>query len=234
MRVVAYVCQIQSSVTSILSRFTIHAKMGRIVIILLGVTFLFAGLMETKLRLRSSDVPTAYTLADLESGSNVSNLNGTIDKHYALYDALVFSYRTRDSDEPPKQDERVEDYWYPIVSQKPSDTGEPIQFRVIVRRSKGCKVNELPQGLGEEPQIQGLFLNGFHSLRGKERELLEKSFPHLDFNQILLFQEGRHRGSISRIAAFYIGGALLVFVPIVAWHPRKRKSIQSEQVASNG
>lgn len=208
--------------------------MGRIIIILLGVVFLFAGGMETKLRFKSSDPPTAYSLADLEARSGIANLNGSIDKHYALYDALVFSYRARDGDTPPRKDQHVEAYWYPVVSQYPSAKGEPIQFRVIVKQSNGRRVNELPQGVGEEGQMNGLFLDGFHSLRGEERDLLKKSFPHLDFERVLLFEVGRQRGSLSKIGILFLAGALLVGLPIVAWNPPKqRRNFKSEQASAS-
>jgi hypothetical protein len=91
-------------------------KAFRIFVTLFGVMFIGAGAMEIKLRLRSSDAPTQYSVASLEGGAQVTNLFGVIDSHYAAYPAMVFAYRSRDAEAKPTGNEFVENIWYPIVS----------------------------------------------------------------------------------------------------------------------
>jgi hypothetical protein len=187
-------------------------KFIRILVPFFGVMMIVAGSMELKLRLRSSATPTQYSVASLERGAKVSNLSAVIDSHFACYSAMVYAYRTYDTTARPTGNEYVESIWYPIVSEEHYTNGNP-SFTIIVKEKVGMvKVRDLPTGVQQRASQSGMFLDGFHALRGEERKLLQSAFPNIDFKDVLLFQIGRQRSSIASILGLFGGGVLLLAI----------------------
>lgn len=181
--------------------------MGRILIILSGLAVLWIGISELQLRWESRSEPTEYSLAALEEGAVVSNLNGMLDSHWALFDAMVFTYQTR-RDKPPEENDTVSGYCYPVVSKLPAAPGEKVEFRVVVRDHRARKVRDLPSGVEMQPAVSGLFLRG---VKGKDRELLQAGFPHVDFDKVLLFEVGRKRKTVWDLLFCFLAGPALIY-----------------------
>lgn len=197
--------------------------MARVLLILMGVLLLVAAGMELKLRLESSATPTRYSVADLEAGDSVENLNGILGRHYAIYDALVYAYRAPRGGVEPSPEQYIDSMWYPIIASEPTSEADLAKFRVIAKVSSGYRLNNLPEGIQSIEKAEGLFLDGFHSLNGEERELLQMSFPNKNFDDVLLFHAGRERSSTAKIAGLVLGGLALILMPVFMWEP-KRKS----------
>jgi hypothetical protein len=212
-------------------------KTFRILVSLFGVLLFVAGAMELKLRLRSSSLPTQYSVASLEAGAEVTNLSGVIDSHYAVYPAMVFAYRTSDADSKPTGNEFVENIWYPIVSdQHYTNETADASFRIIVKEKVGMmRVRDLPAGVEHKDSQGGMFLDGFHAFGGEERRLLQSAFPNLDFKRVLLFEIGRQRSSIGSISGLLGGGLLLVILPVAYWIRQgfKRRNASESDGAAN-
>lgn len=194
-------------------------KTLRFLVPLFGVILIVAGAMEFKLRLRSSSLPTQYSVASLEGGAEVTNLFGIIDSHYAVYPAMVIAYRTSDADAKPTGDDFVESIWYPIISDEHyTNRTADSSFRIIVRENVAVmKVRDLPAGVQHKAGRSGMFLDGFHALGGEERRLLQSAFPNVDFKRVLLFEIGRQPSSIASILGLLGGGLLLVILPGSYW-----------------
>jgi hypothetical protein len=205
-------------------------KTLRIAVPIFGVLLIVAGAMELKLHLRSSSLPTQYSIASLEGGAEITNLFGVIDSHYAVYPAMVFAYMTRDTGAKPTGNEPVRNIWYPIVSDERYTNGAAGSppFRIIVKERIGVvKVRDLPTGVQHRGSQSGMFLDGFHALKGKERRLLQSAFPDVDFQRVLLFQIGRQRSGMGSILGLLGGGLLLVILGSY-WIRQSLKRVRTE------
>jgi len=213
-------------------------KAVNVMIPLFGLVLLIAGLMELKLRLRSSDTPTRYSIADLERGGSVSNLLATIDSHHCLYDEIVYSYQTYDQGKLPTGNEYVDKIWYPIVSDEQfAANGARSTFRVIVNEKMGMvRLRDLPTGVQHRTNLSGMFLDGFHSLGGEERRLLQSGFPNINFDHVLLFEVDRKPSSAGEIIGLIVGGLLTIALAGVWWlgYLRKRGSNQNQPPVNHG
>ncbi len=83
-------------------------------------------------------------------------------------------------------------------------------FRVLVRSSRFNTYGELPEGFSRENGLQGMIVNQISSLDSEERSLLRESFPNLDFDQLIILQEGRRPNSTSPLGL--IGGGSALFL----------------------
>ena len=91
---------------------------------------------------------------------------------------------------------------------EPEELGEETEilslddFRVIVRSSRFDTVDELPvESLACEDSVSGLVVNQISSLDRQERELLQESFPKLDFDKLIILAEGRKPSPPSQLSA---------------------------------
>jgi hypothetical protein len=69
--------------------------------------------------------------------------------------------------------------------------------------------NELIQKLAV-PQLRGMVTNQIKSLNAKERELLQKHYPGINFDRCLIIDEGREPTSSGLIALYLAGGGGLI------------------------
>jgi hypothetical protein len=166
----------------------------------------------------STAEPLPVELAKLESGSVPENNHLKIGPHTACYFATVYTYTTsKKTRQRPNANTKVDYSFYPILSpahpyvkqiqkletkygdlDKVPDEEFPdlSDFKVLVKTTRFRKVGDIPDdGLHTEGAVQGLVINRISSLNSEEQNLIKRDFPDIDFNKILILDEGRRPSS---------------------------------------
>jgi hypothetical protein len=198
-----------------------------------GCGGVFYGWSEYKLGAKSTPEPVEVNLAKLEQGEKVDNNHLKIGEHYACYWSMVYSYKQGRFAPNPDANTTIQYAFYPIVSpsnpdvqllepllkkhgdlSKVPDTEEvplPKHFVVLVKTTRYKTVGAIPkQEIQKVPSIQGLVINEVSSLSSEEKKLIQEEFPDIDFNRVLILEDGRKPSSTGQAIAFMvIGGGIL-------------------------
>ncbi|MBT3200411.1 MAG: hypothetical protein HN350_10890 [Phycisphaerales bacterium] len=216
--------------------------MWRVVIgMMIGGGFLcFFGYREYKVSAGTSSVPAQVSLLDIEEGNIPENNYLRVGPHYRWYDACVYEYEIKKGGRGVTDDARVNHFYYPVYAvdgqfglkvkkllkkyggydripdNLPDDELVPIEtMMMIVKTSKYKKVGKLPEGLAEEEWIEGLVVNSINTMDDEEKKLLESEFGPLDFDKILILEQGREPTSMGAAVGMMGGGVFLILAPLV-------------------
>jgi hypothetical protein len=187
---------------------------GAIFAFVIGVPLLLSGFKEKKLSDASSTAPETMSLEKLvqrgpEGNPNI-NLTG-----FLLCNNFVYVY--------PKNDllnQRTwNGVWVPIIV-RPADVrpgtiahlqGAGVQALIY---SKNVRTKEgLIPHLGVE-QLSGMVINSIETLSTDKKQLLEKSYPNINFDRCIIFEEGRKPADAESISLRTDGGCALIFIGI--------------------
>jgi hypothetical protein len=207
---------------------------GTLMVFCCGGASIFYGWSEYRLGAKSTPDPVDVDLAKLEQGEKVDNNHLKIGKHYGCYWGSVYSYKkSKFSLRKPDASTKIEYAFYPIVSSSnpdvqaldallkkygdlnkvPDDVDIPVptHFVVLVKTTRFKTVGGIPDDIKSEPSIQGLVINEVSSLTSEEKKLIKDSFPNIDFNKVLILEDGRKPSSTAKAVVFMvIGAAILV------------------------
>jgi hypothetical protein len=203
-----------------------------------GCVLGWMGIQEYRVSSGASAEPQLVELAKLESGSAPQDNHLKLEKHVAVYPAVIYSYSQSKYDKSaPKPTTSVSFAYYPVISTEHPFVGElavylarqkaapknqpptgPVpmikKFKVLVKTKRFKTVGDLPQMLKVEESLQGLVINKIKTLDKKEAELIKQSFPTLDLDDILIVEEGRKPSSGLKSWSMIIGGGVLVLAGV--------------------
>jgi hypothetical protein len=197
------------------------------------------GWSEYKLGAKSTPEPVEVDLAKLEQGQQVDNNHLKIGDHYACYWSTIYSYKeSRFGQKDPDANMKIEFAFYPIVSpsnpdvqllqpllQKYGDLSKvpdnedvplPTHFVVLVKTTRYKTVGAIPKhDIQKMRSIQGLAINEVSSLSSEEKKLIQEEFPAIDFNKVMILQDGRKPSSTGQAIAFMAGGGVLLVLGLI-------------------
>jgi len=227
--------------------------------LLVGAIGLFVGgLRAYRIGVGSSSVATKMELADLEKSPNLTNNHLELGPHVRLFDGAVYEYETVSGAKPDRKT-KVTRCYYPIVSQShpfraawqklirkygkaenvPANAYPAIQeFSVLVKTFKFKTIGAIPSEPQDSRAIKGLVVNAGESLGSQEKELIRESYPHVDFDKVLILQEGATPTPVSTAIAMMAGGGVcaLAFLVLVVIIVKKviaeRKAMQVVQASA--
>jgi hypothetical protein len=210
------------------------------VCMLMGLGLFMFAWQEWRVSADTSKAPLAVDLGKLESAPSSENNHLQIGPHSACYFATVYSYKTkrRDRRKRPDADTSVSYCYYPIISsthpyvqeiekletqygsldQVPDEVAFPPMpsFSVLVKTKRFKTIGAIPdESLRAEPGVQGLVINRISSLSSEEQKLIKDDFPDIDFNKVLILEDGRTPSSgLFSICLVFAG---LPFVLLGIW-----------------
>jgi hypothetical protein len=209
-------------------------------LVLLGIGAASYGWTEWTASRDAAAEPVEVDLAKLENGETPANPHVRIGPHVACYGNTLFQYRTekRRGKRKVEATTTLTHCFYPIVSaahpsiQKlneavekyggvdkvPEDVELPAidHFAVIVKTGRFKKFSDIPSvPQRREEQLQGLVINTLRPLKSDEKNLIKEDFPDLDFNKVLVVEDGRKPSSWAWCATFQYGGLGLIGLGLV-------------------
>lgn len=225
-----------------------------LVLIVLGGIFVFEGYKEYNLSKKSSEVPKEVELATLENGEHLDNYHVKIGPHWRIYSGSVFTYEpTSIVDSEQKPENKVTHVYYPIISNEhpffpqmgklaekhgsfdaiPDEEIPDIEFTVLVITNEFNTIGDIPEDWIDSPSIQGLVINEVSGgPDDEERELIKSSFPNIDFDKVLILDEGRTPTSSDNAKLMMGGGVALSLagLGLLIWSIKRKKN--SDDVGS--
>lgn len=205
--------------------------MVRIAIVMLigGGAIIYYGYQEHAVSKDASPEAVVVELADLEKKGEAPNNHLKIGKHVALWPLYVCRVEVATGQDPQNAPPSAKvDYAYcAIISkdhpwwqayQSTSETGEDVQLPaidpllVLVKTKKYKTVGAIPGEIQEPDSVQGLVVNRIESLKDDEKKFIRESFPSVNFDKLLLLEEGRTPSSTGTPFAIMGGGVLLMLV----------------------
>ena len=189
-----------------------------------GLVLAYFGIQEFRVSHGGSSEPTSTELATIEKGSAPANNHVEIGPHYAIYGGSVYQYTQGKYDHSaPGSSTKVSYCYYPIISgehpfiQAVMNEEEDPQFgdiAVIVKTHRFKTIGQIPEEIVEESSVKGLVVNRIESLDKEERKLLHENFPQVDFEKVLIVEDGRRPASLLKSAGMVGGGALISLIGV--------------------
>ncbi len=202
----------------------------------IGACLSLVGWQEYTLMGHARAEPASVEVADLERGQVPENHHLRIGRHWRAWDELIYEWEAPKHQKEPNPNSKVNFVYYPILSSSHpylkrvdealerygswEDVPEAEQprfddFAVLVRSERIQKVGSIPEGDWDEADaVQGLIVNGVRSLGVEERALLQRSFPTLRLDTVLILEEGRTPSSPVACLGMLAGGAGLLLTAL--------------------
>ncbi len=182
-----------------------------------GAFGVYTGYQERALARGSSSEPLEVELSQIEAGNVPENKHLRIGTHWKVFEGAVYEYRPTGEHHygEPDASTKVNYLYYPIVStaSKKSQGDSVWGFSVLVRTTRYKTVGAIPaEDMKLGKTVQGLVTNEVQSLNSDERRLLRESFSTVNFDNVLLLQEGRKPVSETGYLGFMGGGAVAVLI----------------------
>jgi hypothetical protein len=192
-----------------------------------GIMLAYFGVQEARVSSGTTMDPAKVELAELENGTTPTNGHVLFGGHVADYAGCVYEYEEGTnkvthtyypiiSDDHPFFEQLGQLYQkYPNIDDAPEAEFPQIDnFRVLVKTKRFKTQSAIPDGLGDEEKLQGLVINLVESISGEEKKMLQGSFPALNFDNVLIVQEGRKPSSQMVSMGMIGGGGLLSLLGI--------------------
>jgi hypothetical protein len=187
--------------------------------VVFGALFVSYGFKERDVAASSTQAPETIALKDLIARGPEGNAN-IILTDYALCDNLVIE----------KKGSLWQGVWVPVVPKDAAGPdgrgGSPAAFQAVIYSTRVRNEGQVSERLAQ-PQLPGLVVNKLRSLDGKQKKLLQDSYPQTDFSTCLIIHEGREPSSETKSALLIYGGIGAVAVglgllglALVVWRKR--------------
>jgi hypothetical protein len=209
----------------------------KIILIVIGGVLAFFGFQEFRLSSGASGEPVSADLAAAEAGTEPSSPHVVFGPHSAIYGASIYEYRqSKYSREEPGPSTKVSHAYYPVISTEhpfnvawdalaekygsfdevPETETFPdlTTFAVLVKTKRFDTVGSIPDGISDEPSIQGLLINRVSGLDKEEEKLIKQSFPQVDVDSLLILEEGRKPSGYLKSFGMIFGGAVLALLGV--------------------
>ena len=206
-----------------------------------GIMLAYFGIQEARVSSGTTMEPVKVELAELENGTTPTNGHVLVGGHVADYAGCVYEYE--------EETQKVTHAYYPIISddhpffeklgklyEKYPDINEAPEsefpqiddFRVLVKTKRFKTQNAIPDGLGDESKLQGLVINLVESISREEKKMIQESFPALNFDKVLIVQEGRKPSSQMVSLGMIGGGGLLSLLGLGSFFMGRGQSARNQ------
>lgn len=224
-----------------------------LVLLILGGVGFYKGVQELNVRLASGRTPLNVELLELESGMIPETYFLEIGSHWAVYDALIYSYNEGQRND--SSDELKLNYaFYPVISdQHPYNVAidklleeygnnvpeklipEFRNFTVLVKTKRFKTVGDIPANWDYMESIEGLVINRLGKLESDEKALILDIFPALDLDTVLILEEGRSVSSIGLLILYFAGGGLFILggLFLIFNKVRQAKTLKASKASEN-
>ncbi len=202
-------------------------------LILLGAIITFLAYQQMLISQKARADATEMRLEDVETGKQVDNLHIKIGEHFAMYPTAIISYeRTgRAHQKYLEEHTRLEDVHYPILSNshpfiqkliylsdKYGDLdkvpdgliGRPENFSVLVKTKRIKRARDMPDCVLIENNLRGVIVNPIKGPSRKTKRLFKERYPKVDFDKVLLLEEGRKPWPLMLCYACLLVGICLI------------------------
>ncbi len=209
-----------------------------IIIIITGVVA-YKGYDEFSVSRGTTDEPVPIELSVLETDNKIENNHLKIQNHMALYAHSIYEYTTKKGSTAKINDNtKVTTTYYPIISREHSyvgklkeiydkygeDTSEipdnewptVANFTVLVKTEKFTTIGAIPEEFKFEDGVQGLIINRIYTLDNEEKSLISQNFPNINFNNILVLEEGRTPASVASSFGMMGGGGIFCLLGVLS------------------
>jgi hypothetical protein len=205
-----------------------------------GLGFITWGWSDYEESKTATETPVAVELADLEEGVRSENNHVKIGPHVACYYAAVIVYHKSKglAQARPDPNTNLSECFYPILSaddptileiQKLEKTygsiekipenvpiDKPTRFSVVVKTNRFHQVKDVPKAaIRTEASVQGLILNRSRPIGADEKKLLIEEFPAVDFDRVMVLEDGRVPSSTAWCFGRIAIGAVALLLGIV-------------------
>ncbi len=200
-----------------------------------GVGSAFIGWDEWRLASASSTTPQRITLKQLIDNGPGDNAFIVLSDFHPLVGDNQYVVEERTEKSGRKSLTRA---WVPLVtpdSVPPENAEVPAQaIKVILIRPGGSE--ESIARLAEQRTIEGMVINEIDKLRGRQKDLLEKSYPGADISKVWIIQENRKPRTQDTAllylvlggAAILVGGGIILYKIKQRFFPRSGRKGRSE------
>ena len=208
--------------------------MRLILFIILGGGFLsLNGYLQYLASNKINKTPSATKLIDIEKGNKITNNYLILGEHWAFYSSCVYYDSTSKYDRNVKGRTKVDYAYYPALSiehpymitlekleeqygdlsKVPGRKFPKLEnIHVLIKTEKFKTVGEIPAYIDSKKNMKGLIINSISSLNDDERKLIKESFPKVNFNKLVIIEEGREPCSITNSFTMMGGGVLIIFI----------------------
>ena len=170
--------------------------LGLLLGLVFGVILGLIGWQERTLYAKGTPAPLEVRAADLVAKGPPDNV------HLKLTD-VAFSDRYV----VEKKGGKWNRVWLPLYPA--GSDGNPRDVRVLIKTFNVADEGQLAQ-FAQRQSVTGVFTNDIHSLGSAERGHLEKLYPGVDFESVLVLEQGRSFPTQNKINLLLGGGAALI------------------------
>ena len=199
---------------------------GGVVLLILGVVLGYYATQELRVSSGSQGEPLTVDLAKLEACETPESNYVRVGEHLPSYNGAVYR-TTKQSGNQVAPTTPISYCYYPIIStshpftqaMRRLQTGEVqngvpeipelSNFRVLVRSHRFDAVGEIPDTFTTCASVDGLIINRISPLAADEANLIKKSFPKLNLDEVLILEEDRKPTSMWAGIAMMVGAFAL-------------------------
>lgn len=211
----------------------------KLFVALIGAVIVFKGWQEWKLAAIAKPTPASMTLAELSENGPGDNAHLVVgDFFLCSWDYVYSSYRGR-----------WDEAWVPAVplggvlhqqilngldenGNWPEDQKMPVpeHVDVVFRLTSARNENDVDR-IAMEDTLQGLVVSEIEDLDLEEKNLLQESYPGIDFEAVQIFEPGRRPKGVAAVYGMLGGGGVLglgALAMLVPWRRGKRREDEVE------
>ena len=210
--------------------------MRLILFIILGGGFLsLNGYLQYLASNKIQNTPNATKLIDIEKANKITNNYLMLGEHWAFYSSSVYYDSTSKYGRNVKDSTRVDHAYYPALSIEhpymiklgkleeqygdlsnvPEGQFPKLEnIHVLIKTEKFKTLGEIPAYIHSKKNMKNLIVNSTNSFNDDEKRLIKKSFPKVNFDKLVIIQEGREPSSMTSSFTMMGGGVLIIFIGI--------------------
>lgn len=172
-----------------------------LILLVLGVMFVYLGLKERSVSAQASHAPEKISLARLLARETDGNPN-VILTNFVPCDDYVYE----------QDNTRWTGAWVPVIPDEGVEPGRghaeaPKQVQALIFSINAHNEMELYNRC-TRPELPALVVNKIVSLKSDQKKLLQEKYPGTDFEKCLIIQEGREPAGDTKLLVMIGGGGL--------------------------
>lgn len=208
--------------------------MNRILLVVIfgGGFLVWTGWKEFRLGQVAGHEPQQTDLVTIEAGERLENAHVVIPETTAAYFASVFEFKTGrgEGNREARPTDKVTVTYVPLVSDNhpflrdlfakaqlhdgfenipDEEIPDFTDFAVLLKTKRFATVADIPDGLDDIDDIQGVFVNEIEPLSGEELALYQGAYPGVDFSRVLILEEGRTPTGVLGGVGMMVGGTVV-------------------------
>ena len=215
-------------------------------VIVVGIALLFVGIMELRLSAKALPEPQTISYQQLASQGYGRNAHIRLTNFVPVTDWLIYCSQSDEADGPwsyvyfpaiaddnPWGDEVIEAL---LADRKVTTMPRDIHVLLKVMSVKDAEdLNTKLAACMDQPDhaIQGTIINEIHSVKKKEKALLQQSYPGIDVEKVLILEVGRTPRKLLGLGLTGGGGvcALVGLWLLIVYRRRSRQAAKAARDA---